>query len=189
MLIWKNENIINSNKEIFLNEKYYEKNAVKFILDIKKYLLHDKYIRIEGRPVIGLSNPKNIKNLKEIITIWRKTAEKYNIYIYIISAVNNINEIETKILNLFDAGYISPQNDLFKYDLIKNTRENYYYYYGLFYSKMITDDKIGNVTIFKGNIVNWDNSAFDTNPNFFSDYSPELFYLMNKLLNLVKYCN
>jgi hypothetical protein len=155
MLIWKNENIINSKKEIVIKEKYNNNYAKKFILDIKKYLLNDKYIRIEGRPVIGLYNPKNIKNLKEIILIWRKTAKKYNIHIYIISAVNEINETKIKILNLFDAGYISPQNDLFKSDLIKNTRENFYYYYGLFYSKMITNDKIRNFTIFKGNIIKW----------------------------------
>ena len=74
---------------------------------------------------------------------------------------------------------MSPENDLFKYGL---TRENYYYYYGLFYSKLIKDDKIRNFTIFKGNIINWDNFAFDTNPKLFLGYSPELFYLMNRIL-------
>ena len=66
LLIWKNEEKVKYN----LTNK-----DNTFILDIKKYLLDKRYIRINKKPLIGIYNP-NITNLSQIILIWRENAKK-----------------------------------------------------------------------------------------------------------------
>ena len=183
MLIWKNEILTNDNNNILLKEKYEKNNPERFIEDIKKYLLDGRYIRINGKPIIGLYNPKNIPKLNEILPIWRKRAIEFGIgKIFIISALNDINIEELIDMKLFDAAYKSPPNNLFLNNKIKNTRKNYTLYYELFYSNITYNDIIDNFPIYKGIMLKYDNSPITKNATTVEDYSPELFYILNKLL-------
>ena len=183
MLIWKNEKIINEKNEIILEEKYEEIYEGQFIEDIKKYLIDNRYIRLDGKPVIGIYEPKKIPHLKSHLLIWRRKAKEIKIgELLIISNLNSINFKELNETKIFDAAFDLPPKDLLMNKIIKNTRENYYYYYGLFYSNIISEKKEGNITIYRGSMLEYDNSAINKVGKIFGDYSPKLFYLLNKQL-------
>ena len=186
MIIWKNEKVVNENNEVLLEEKYEPKFSEKFIEDIKNYLFDKRYIRIDGKPVIGIYDSKKIPQLKETLLIWRNKAKELKIgELYIISNLNKnlIQELNNK--ELFEAIYRFPPNDLLENKIIENTRQNYYYYYGLLYSNIIYENKEGNFPIYKGSILEFDNSTINKKGKVFGDYSPEIFYLMNK--NIIKW--
>ena len=183
MLIWKNENILDENNEILLQEKYEENDYEKFIISIKIYLSDKRYIKIDGKPMIERSNSTSIPKLEEMISIWRKKSKELGIGdIYIISCLNKYNKYKINDLKLFDGAFKSPPYDISS-SIIKNTRNNYIYYYGLFYSNVIDNKKIEKFPIYKGTVLEFDNSPINQkNPKIYGEYSPELFYLMNKIL-------
>jgi len=182
MLIWKNENIINKNNEIILEEKYEKNDSEKFIKDIKKYLIDKLYIRAKEKPIIGIYNIKAIPNVKYIILELRSNARKFEIgEIFIISCLNGQSISEINKMNIFDGVYKLPPKDLKKTD-IKNPRENYIYYYSLLFSNIVNDSIFRNFIVYKGTMLEYDNSAITKERIVFGEYSPELFYKVNKLL-------
>ena len=84
-------------------------------------------------------------------------------------------------MNLFDGVYKSPPKGLIETN-IKNTRENFTYYYSLFFSNILNDSKTYNLTAYKGNMLGYDNSAISKDNEVYGEYSPELFYKLNKLI-------
>ena len=183
MLIWKNINVKNEKNEILLQEKYEDNDSEKFIEEIHKYLIDKRYIKIDKKPIIGIYYPKKIPELKEKILKMRQKARELKIgELHIIYAKRD--NLDSYYNNSFDGAYKSPPIDILEEDLIKNKREKYYYYYGLLYSNIISENKEGNFNLYKGSLIEWDNSALSYIPEkkIFADYSPELFYIMNKLI-------
>ena len=182
MLIWKNEMVINENNVVLLEEKY-EGCEEKFFEDIKKYLIDSRYIKIDGKSVIGIYNSTKITQLKKVLLLWRKKAKELNIgELFIISNINTKNTKELNNNKLFDSIYRIPPYDLLENKIIKNTRDNFYYYYGLLYSNIISENKIGNLSIYKGSMLELDNPLINKRGKAFRYYYPELFYIMNKIL-------
>ena len=182
LLIWKYETVTNEQNKKILEEEKYEKNASEIIKDIKNYLMDKLYIRKNGKPILGIYNITAIPNLKETILQIRQKAKEFEIgEIFIISSLNGLNISEINKMNIFNGVYKSPPKDLIE-TRIKNTREKYTYYYSLFYTNIINDSKIENFTIFKGSMLEYDKSSINKDKESFGEYSPELFYKMNKLL-------
>ena len=182
MLIWKNEKAINDNNETLLDDKYEENNVEEFIKDIKKYLIDKLYIRTNGKPIIGIYNIKTILNLREIILQFKQKARELEIgEIFIISCLNGLNIKEIINMNIFDGAYKLPPKDLIE-TKIKNTRENFTYYYSLIFSNIFKDSKFENFVVYKGIMLEYDNSAITKENIIYGEYSPELFYKLNKLL-------
>jgi hypothetical protein len=183
MLIWKNEEVKNEKNVVILKVKYEKNDPENFILYIKKYLLDHRYIRIKGKPIIGIFAPKKIPKLKETITIWRKKSIEFGIgKIIIISALTGINITELIDMKLFDGAYKTSTNDLFFKRICKNTIYNYIYYYGIFYTNIISNEKNENFPVYKSIMMEYDNSPITQKANIFGGYSPELFYILNKFL-------
>ena len=87
---WANENWTRTwdglEDDVLIKQDYKKDDYRKFIKDIKKYLLDDRYIKIDGKPVIMIYNPDAIPNYKELVTKWRKYAQEEGIEdLYIIS--------------------------------------------------------------------------------------------------------
>ena len=182
MLIWKNEKVVNENNEIILEEKYEENDSEKFIKDIKKYLIDKLYIRKNEKPIIGIYNIKAIPNLKENILKIRQNARKFEIgEIFIITCLNGLKISEINYMNIFDGAYTSSPKELIEIQ-IKNTKDNYIYYYSLFISNITYNNKNSNFSFYKGVMLEYDNSATNEDKINFGEYSPELFYKINKLL-------
>ena len=180
-LIWKNLNCskLNYTKNNFKCKK---DNHDKFIKDIKKYIIDNRYIRINEKPIIGINDPLQIENLIETIKIWREKAKEYGIgEIYIIMNLNDYNINNIKKMKLFDAVYDCPPKKKLIYHKIKYSIS--YIYTDLIYQNMnfmkVTDD----FPIFRGNMLEFDNSPkIGKNPIIFEEFSPEKFYFLNKMI-------
>ena len=181
LLIWKNENIYNWNNELLLEEKYEENDPVLFIKDIKKYLIDKKYIKIDGKPIIGIYNPISFPKLQ--ILTWREKAREFGIgEIFVISTSNNYLKPELNGQKLFDAAYESPPNDLIENNFLRN-KDNYFFHYtGLIYKSLSFKYENNNLTVYRSSMLEWDNSLISNKSTIFEDYSPELFYLINKII-------
>lgn len=182
LLIWKYETLTKEKSKKNLEEEKYDKIASEIIKDIKKYLMDELYIRIIGKPIFGIYNIKLIPNLRETILQMREKAKEFGIgEIFIISCLNGLNISEINEMNIFDGVYKLPPKDL-EETKIKNTIEKYTYYYSLFYTNIINDSKIENFTIFKGNMLKYDNSSINKDREIFGEYSPELVRIVSFLL-------
>lgn len=75
---WANENWTRTwdglEDDVLIKQDYKKDDYRKFIKDIKKYLLDNRYIKIDGKPVIMIYNPSAIPNFKELVTKWREYA-------------------------------------------------------------------------------------------------------------------
>ena len=137
---------------------------------------------MEGKPIIGLYAPNNIPNLQETLMVWRKKANELGVgEIFIISSLNGRIK-DSYNLKLFDAAYKLLPNYLNNTNKNKNIWYNYSYYYTLFYSNIISNEKTIDFPIYNSIILEYDNSPINQNPTIFGEYSPELFYMLNKLL-------
>ena len=97
-----------------MKQEYKLKDPINFIKDIKKYLIDKRYIRIDGKPILGLYEPNKVPNLREVIKIWRQKSRQFGIgEIFILISIN-YNKLEKfQNLNLFDAAYEFPPRNSF----------------------------------------------------------------------------
>lgn len=109
---WANENWTRTwdglEDDVLIKQDYKKDDYRKFIKDIKKYLLDDRYIKIDGKPVIMIYNPDAIPNYKELVTKWRKYAQEEGIGdLYIISK-NKFASSDYKYSEFIDASFDFP---------------------------------------------------------------------------------
>ena len=181
LLIWANENWTRRwdgfNKDILMKQEYKTNDPSNFIIDIKKYLLDERYIKINGKYVLGLYEPFKIPNLRDFISIWREKSKEYGIgelYIIVTLNTNKIENIEKQ--KLFDAAYQFSPRDSFNY-LIKSTH-NLYLYTAILYKNF---DIKKNFDFYKGSMLKFDNTPRRNKSSaIFQNYSPEQFYMLNK---------
>ena len=183
-IIWRNKDL-KINDEIIIKQEYDNNFSEQFFDDIKKYLNDPRYIRNKGRPMIGIYKPERINNLNNIISIWRKKSKENGIKdIFIL--VKYTEKYYEKLNDLsIDAGYIMPPFNRSKDILIKI--HNYYYFYsGLLYDDNYFKNILKNFTIYRGIFLEFDNSPKQSKRlkqvKIYEEYSPEKFYLLNKLL-------
>ena len=185
LLIWANENWSRawdgSNDMILIKQEYKKDDPENFIKDIKKYIIDERYIKINDKPVIGIYEPFNIPNLKETLLIWRNKSKEIGIgEIYIIFCITSYKFKNFKDLSIFDAAYDFPPRN----NIVLKFQKKYYALYDTLIYKNINFIKIKNeFPIFRGSMLEWDNSPrTGKNGLFFKGYSPEKFYYLNKII-------
>ena len=171
-LIWKNGNYSNNDINII-------KDSELFIKDIKKYINDPRYIKINEKPVVGINQVLKINAYIDMIKIWREKAKEYEIGdIYILLNLNNYNIENITGINLFDAAYDFPPFDGENFNIANSSSQAYtslLYHNKNFIAK--------NFTIFRGSMLEWDDSPLKgINGTVFQEYSPEKFYMLNRLL-------
>ena len=184
LLVWKNVNCseLFNNLNISNILQFNEKDSEKFIKDIKKYLIDERYIKINNKPVIGIFDYYNINNLNKTIKIWRDKSREYGIgEIYILINLINYNTESLKNTKLFDAAYeFFPNDELVNFTLI-------YTLIRLYTSSIYFNNNINNINndfpIYKCSILEWDNSIKRGKKGIvFDSYSPEQFFYLNKVI-------
>ena len=148
------------------NEIYSENKLITFIESINKYLILEKYIKLEGKPVMGIFYSSLAPKL---ITYIRNYEIKYKISIYFITISTNNKKIE-KINNSNTFIEFPSQNLLKEQNISQNYFYNFYYPY----------------------LINKENNKTNSICNFFivNGSDPEKFYILfKKYLNLTKFQN
>lgn len=111
-LCWANENWTRAwdgqKKDVLIKQDYSDDDYEKFIIDLKKYLIDKRYIKIENKPVIMVYNPKEIPDFKTTVQKWRFYAKKHGIgEIYIMSKCDLADE-SYKNTEFIDAEFDFP---------------------------------------------------------------------------------
>ena len=141
-------------------------------------MISENYINIEGKPILGINDLTKIKNLKESLLILREKARILKIgEIFILALFKNVKD---DIAQLLDGFYEFPQLLFYKYQNLKN--DIYYYYYSTLWFNLQNKNKNNNVIIFKGNVIEWDNTPEKKKSIIYNEYSPLKFYNSNKIL-------
>ena len=187
LLIWANENWTKKwdgkDEEVLIKQDYKENDPENFIKDIKKYIIDKRYIKINGKPIIGIYEPRKIPNIQRTVFTWREKSKEYGIgEIYIIVCLNDGNFEEYEKIKLFNAVYqFSPRDSMTFATLIKS-KTNYYAYTASLYNEFnISDNILDNFQFYRGSMLEFDNTPRKAKDYaIFQNYSPEQFYRINK---------
>ena len=82
-MCWANENWTRAwdgmSKNVLIKQNYSQDDDKKFILDLKKYIDDERYIKIGGKPLIIVYNPGQIPNCEKSFSTWRNVARECGI--------------------------------------------------------------------------------------------------------------
>ena len=183
LLIWRNEDyrrrFLGFENDVFLIQNYSINETGKFVRDIKKYLISKNYIRIKGKPVLGIFDPSKIPNLINTLLSIRREARKNKIgELYLLATSSKIPRASMRFLN---AAYDLPPMQFYQYRTVKKNKY-YFYYSSLLFHTKLPNKKYENYTLYKGNVIEWDNTHTMNRTIIFDEYTPEKFYISNKIL-------
>lgn len=183
LLIWANEDWTRRwngfEGKILIKQEYNECDSFNFIKDIKKYIIDERYIKIDNKPIIGLYEPKKISNLSTTILNWRNESKKLGLgEIYILVCLNNYSLNEMKKFKLFDAVYEFPPRDSLKYSL---KYFPYLLYMKTLYKNLDYENITNDFPLYRGCMLEFDNSPRKKRVStIYENYSPEQFFMFNK---------
>ena len=104
---------------------------------------------------------------------------------FILICINNNKTQDFQNLNLFDASYEFPPRNSFQNRRIEYNKTFIYSYSELLYKSLNLNDSSINTTklpFFRGAMVEWDNCPRINVCVVFNNYSPEQFYMYNKII-------
>lgn len=144
-----------------------------FIQRLKKYTDDDRYIRVDGKPVIGLRGSSDPSVLREILCQWRKTARDAGIgELYILLFSSAAPAMEPGLENLADGECI------FLSGREKNVSRDWDTYGGdaWCYSYLVENERTvapanERYDCFRGIVMNWDPSAPMAGKHGFTGFS------------------
>ena len=124
LLIWRNEDyrrrFLGFENDVFLIQNYSINETGKFVRDIKKYLISKNYIRIKGKPVLGIFDPSKIPNLINTLLSIRREARKNKIgELYLLATSSKIPRASMRFLN---AAYDLPPMQFYQYRTVKKNK-------------------------------------------------------------------
>ena len=188
-LCWANENWTRSwdglEKKVLISQEYTKEDPSKFIIDIKKYLLDERYIRIDGKPIILIYNPEKIPNVKEVIQTFRKTAMQEGIGDIYIICRNLMDKSLSKELSNCDAFFdFSPigKNNNSSFVKLKGC-DGYLFNYNTFYKNKIKAYLSNDISkpFYYTSTMGWDNSPRKNSKyTSFINYNLTDFYNWNR---------
>lgn len=173
-LCWANENWTRTwdglEKNVLIKQDYTEEDNINFIKDLKKYIDDERYIKVDGKPVIIVYNPKAIPNCKKTFAAWRKTAKETGIgdILIWICQTHDVNAKKLNIINEVDGEIEFPPHkpnvaavDQNKFQIENGCKPNALYSYdSIINSYLIRNrDKDNTLPVFKTVTMAWDNSA------------------------------
>lgn len=193
-LCWANENWTRrwdgKDEDVLIKQKYQDKDPSRFIIDLKKYLVDSRYIRIGGKPVILVYDPDSIPNFGDVVGEWREVAKKDGIGEILIWSKNKIADHDFKNAdyvdgefdfaptghgNFFNGAIVDSENgrDILDYQKIVSNA----------FSERIYSEHVPIKPFYYSCTMGWDNSPRRKNDFFMLDnYSPESFYLWLSLV-------
>ena len=187
-LCWANENWTRrwdgKNKDVLIEQKYKKDDPKKFILEMKKYLMDTRYIRVDGKPVILVYEPNSIPDFEDVVSKWRETARKNGIGEILVWSKNAISDREFKNADFVDAEFdFAPtgQGNFFNEAIIDLEEGRTIINYGRMVKNAREESLYHNHVPVKpfyySCTLGWDNSPRRKKDYFLLDkYSPEKFY-------------
>ena len=167
---WANENWTKrwdgNEAEILLGQEYSAKDARAFIQYLIPFFQDERYIKVDGRPMLYVYRPSSIPNEKEYVDIWKEECEKAGLKAPYVVAVLTRGAVNPKE-HFMDAGVERILHDWTGGAVpdIKNTLKQYHSMTGsvlsydevaAFYESQMDEKKF---TYFRSISPMWDNTA------------------------------
>ena len=201
-MIWANEDWTRRwngyEGNILIKQEYKETDPYNFIKDIKKYIIDERYIKINNKSILGIYEPIKIPNLSNTISIWREESKNMRIgelyfinsiivflsliFLYSLSwnlfIINIYSFDEMKNIKLFEGVYeFSPRDSL----QLMTKDKSYFLYSFLLYKNIDFINANDDFPLYRGSMNEFDNSPRKKkDSSVFKFYSPEQFYMVNK---------
>ncbi len=180
-LCWANENWTRrwdgNDSEVLLQQLDHEDDYLNFIKDVSKYFADERYIKIEGRPLLVIYRAELLKNPQTAAQVWRDYAKQLgysDLYLVLTESFGNRDPLDYG----FDAAVDFAPNAFtakdITYDQIyyaTNAQRKVYDYESVIHSSLAKNKK----RFFHSLCLAWDNSARKANSVTFHNYSPLLF--------------
>lgn len=172
-LCWANENWTRAwdgkNKNILIGQEYSDNDDDIFIADMKKYIDDERYIRIDGKPLIVVYNPGQIPNCRKTFGRWRQSAKELGIgeiLIWTCQTANNYAK-DLKIEDCIDAEVeFPPHNMWYELAAIRNVDVGEKRAFLFDYKKIVEEavkkievDKKSTKPVHHACMLAWDNAA------------------------------
>jgi lipopolysaccharide biosynthesis protein len=75
-ICWANENWTRSwdglDKEVLIEQEYSDEDDIAFISHVSKYFSDDRYVKVDGKPLMIIYRPSNFPDMRSTLTRWRK---------------------------------------------------------------------------------------------------------------------
>lgn len=106
MICWANENWTRAwdgrTNNVLIEQKYSEKDDLDHIKYLIPYLVDERYIKINGKPVLAIYKSPLLPDVKRTIKIWQDEAKKHGIELYIVR-FESANQCGPQYMEPFDA--------------------------------------------------------------------------------------
>ncbi|WP_249582802.1 glycoside hydrolase family 99-like domain-containing protein [Pseudomonas viridiflava] len=195
-LCWANENWSRrwdgNESDILMAQNHSDQDDLKFIKYIKKYISDNRYIKVDGKPLVVVYRPAELPDAKRTASIWREYCRTAGVGEIYLAMTNSFEKSDPKDFG-FDAvvdftpnsAGLSPSNAL-----LENLPEEFEG--GLFnYENLVVQSdnyRKEDYTIFRGACPSWDNTARKKNKGYiFLNSSPVLY--QKWLDNSIRYVN
>ncbi|NNE82408.1 MAG: glycoside hydrolase family 99-like domain-containing protein, partial [Alphaproteobacteria bacterium] len=165
-LCWANENWTRrwdaAENEILIAQQYLPNDDIDFIKSVEPYLRDNRYIQVDGAPILIVYRPQHLPDAKRTAARWRAYCKDVGIgRIHLCAALTHGNSDYEKFG--FDSGVEFPphnwdvelQND--KVDVTHTFRGNLAKYVDV--ARFYIDKNYGDGCVFKTVVPSWDNTA------------------------------
>lgn len=186
-ICWANENWSRrwdgKESDILIAQNYETDFANQIMKDIEKYLMDERYIRVNGKPLFVIYNANQIPKLSEVLETWRTYCRQSGIGEIYIAAVDFALTEDSKSAG-FDTFIEFPPHSVYFYDkTLLNDSVNIIdpEYQGTIYDyQEIVENKeylkSADENLIPGVFLAWDNTARKKNAStVYHNYSPEAF--------------
>jgi lipopolysaccharide biosynthesis protein len=88
-IMWANENWTRRwdgrSDDVLIGQDYDKVPAESFIDDILPFLLDDRYLKVDGRPLLSVYRPGQMADFPAVVKAWRKRAAEHNLELHVVS--------------------------------------------------------------------------------------------------------
>ena len=88
-IMWANENWTRRwdgrSDDVLIGQDYDKVPAESFIDDILPFLLDDRYLKVDGRPLLSVYRPGQMADFPAVVKAWRKRASEHNLELHVVS--------------------------------------------------------------------------------------------------------
>jgi len=198
-LCWANENWTRAwdgqNRNVLISQEYSDRDDETFISDLRKYIDDNRYIRVNGKPLILVYNPGQIPDCHKSFEVWRRTARQIGvgeILIWTCQTANNTAAL-LKIEDCVDAEVEFPPHNLWMESFAVHGVDvggksafmyNYQRIVDYINRKLRTNSKTG-IPVHYGCMMGWDNAA-RRKDGWFTYYAFSLHSLYRWVLSIVE---
>jgi len=106
-IMWANENWTRRwdgrSEDVLIGQNYDEVPAETFIDDVLPFLLDDRYLKVDGKPILSVYRPGQMADFPGVVKAWRKRASEHNIELYLVS-VDVAKEFDALEVSADEAG-------------------------------------------------------------------------------------